>query len=193
MLLLFKRSVLVTALLALILCGVYPLLVTGVAQVVFPHQARGSLIEKDGKVLGSDWIGQSFTRPEYFHGRPSAAGSTGYDAASSSGSNLGPTNQKLKERIQAEVDRIRKENPGAAQENIPTELVTASGSGLDPHISPQAARFQVKRVAAARKLNEEELQKLIIRHTEGRFLGLLGEERVNVLRLNRALDELEAR
>lgn len=162
----------------------YPLAVWGVSQVVFPHQANGSLIERDGKVIGSELIGQKFTSPGYFHARPSSA-RNGYDAGASSGSNLGPTSQKLIDRIKTDAEARATENPG---EQIPADLVTTSGSGLDPHISPAAAEFQIRRVAMERNVSEKELMQVVARFTEGRQLGFLGEPRVNVLLLNLELD-----
>ena len=174
--------------LTVLLGVVYPLAITGISQVVFPHQANGSLVTSGGKVIGSELIGQNFTKPEYFQPRPSAAGSDGYDGRSSGGSNLGPTSQKLMDRTKASVDKFRKENPDY-QEPIPADLLTASASGLDPHISPDSALAQAPRVAKTRNIATASVRQLISQHTEGPDLGLLGEPRVNVLRLNLALDQ----
>jgi len=175
-----------------LLLGVaYPLALTGICQIFFPHQANGSLITTGGRVIGSELIGQNFSRPEYFHSRPSAAGN-GYDATSSGGSNYGPTNQNLVDRVKASVEAFRKENPDYPGP-IPADLLTASASGLDPHISPDAARAQAARIAKARGLSVDQVDGLITRLTETPELELLGEFRVNVLKLNLALDHEFAR
>ena len=166
---------------------VYPLVVTGIAQMLFPFQANGSLIVNDGKVLGSALIGQPFDDPKYFWGRPSATSPFGYNAGASTGSNLSPTNPDLVKAVQGRVDALRAADPGNTAP-VPVDLVTASGSGLDPHISPAAALYQVSRVARERKFSQDTVRTLVERHTEGRWLGFLGEPRVNVLTLNLALD-----
>jgi K+-transporting ATPase ATPase C chain len=184
------RPALVLILLFTAITGfVYPLAITGIAQVIFPHQANGSVIVRDGVVIGSELMGQTFASDRYFHGRPSATGPDPYNAAASSGSNLGPTSKALIERMKSDIDKLKSENPNT---NIPTDLVTASGSGLDPHISPAAALFQVPRVAEARQIPEDRLSQLINENTEGRVLGIFGEHRVNALVLNLALDRITA-
>jgi len=177
-------AVLMTVVTTLLLGLVYPLVITGIAQVAFPDKANGQLIERNGRIVGSRIIGQGFWSPGYFHSRPSAAG-TGYDAANSGGSNLGPTNKKLIDNVKANVDAARKENPGAS---VPIDLVTTSASGFDPHITPAAADFQVPRIARERGMSEADVRTVVASHTEGRQLGFLGEARVNVLELNIALD-----
>jgi potassium-transporting ATPase KdpC subunit len=167
---------------------VYPIAVTGLSQLLFPSKANGQLLERDGKIVGSRIIGQPFSGPGYFHSRPSAAG-TGYDATASSGSNLGPTNKQLLDRVQADVQKARTQSPSAA---VPVDLVTASGSGLDPHISPAAAEFQIASVARERKISESELRAVVRQFTQDRQFGILGEPRVNVLELNLALDHAHA-
>jgi len=182
------RAALVSLVVLTVVTGiVYPVVVTAIAQLVFPRQANGSLIVKDGKVIGSALIGQPFDDPKYFWGRPSATSPFGYNAASSSGSNLSPTNPALVKSVRERVDALRAADPGNTAP-VPVDLVTASGSGLDPHISPAAALYQVNRVAKARKLQPDAVRTLVERHTEGRQLGFLGEPRVNVLALNLALD-----
>ena len=178
-------AILYTVATTILLGIIYPLLVTGLAQILFPKQANGSLIVQNGKLVGSHLIGQPFTAPGYFWSRPSAAGAAGYDPSSSAGSNLGPTNKVLIDRVDASVQRLQATNPGTP---VPVDLVTASGSGLDPNISPAAAAFQVPRVAKERAMTEEALRGLIAKHTEGRQFGFFGERRVNVLDLNLDLD-----
>jgi K+-transporting ATPase ATPase C chain len=195
-----RPAIVVLVALTLITGLVYPLAMTGIAEVIFPAKAQGSLIERDGQVVGSALIGQPFTSDKYFHGRPSAttapdpADSTKtvpapYNAANSGGSNLGPSNKALIERVQSDIDTLKRENPNAP---VPADLVTTSASGLDPHISPEAALFQVPRIAKARELPEDRVRQLVVDNTEGRLFGLLGEPRVNVLLLNLALDQLKA-
>ena len=184
----YLRPALVSLIFFTLITGVaYPLVVTGIAQVIFPFQANGSLIVKDGKVVGSALIGQTFDEPKYFWGRPSATSPFGYNAGASSGSNLSPTNPDLIKAVQGRVEALRAADPGNTAP-VPVDLVTASGSGLDPHISPAAALYQVPRVARERKLAPDAVRALVERNTDGRFLGLLGEPRVNVLALNLALD-----
>jgi K+-transporting ATPase ATPase C chain len=195
------RPAIVLIVMMTVLTGLaYPLFMTGLAQVLFPHQAAGSLIEKDGKVIGSELIGQNFTDPKYFHGRPSATTDTDpndstktvpapYNAGNSGASNAGPTSKALIERVQGDVETLKKENQG----QIPVDLVTTSASGLDPHITPAAAEFQVARVAAARNLPPERVRALVGEATQDRSLGILGETRINVLKLNLALDALPAK
>ncbi len=178
-------ALLMTIATTILLGIIYPLVVTGLAQVIFPKKANGQLIEKDGKIVGSRIIGQGFSSPGNFYSRLSAAG-TGYDAANSAGSNLGPTNQKLVDRVKQDVARLQAENPGKP---VPIDLVTTSASGFDPEISPAAAEFQVPRVARERGLSEEQVRQLVAKHTLGRQFGFLGEPRVNVLELNLALEE----
>ena len=195
-----RPAIVLVIALTLITGLVYPLAITGVAEVIFPRQAQGSLIERDGKVIGSALIGQEFKDDKYFHGRPSATTATDpndstktvpapYNAANSGGSNLGPSNKALIDRVQGDVDKLKQENPSMP---VPQDLVTTSASGLDPHISPEAALFQVPRIAKARNLPEDRVRQLVVDNTEGRLFGLLGEPRVNVLQLNLALDHLAA-
>ena len=192
-----RPAIIILVGLTLITGVAYPLAMTGIAGVIFPRQAQGSIIEKDGKVIGSALIGQVFADDKYFHGRPSATNTPDpkdatktidapYNAVNSMGSNLGPTSKALADRVKADVETLKKENPSAA---VPVDLVTTSGSGLDPHISPAAALFQVPRVAKARKMPEDRLRQLVSERIEGRTFGLLGEPRVHVLELNLALDE----
>jgi potassium-transporting ATPase KdpC subunit len=196
-----RPAIILLLLLALITGLAYPLAMTAIAGVIFPKQAQGSLIEKDGKVIGSALIGQEFKDDKYFHGRPSATSgpdpadssktvSAPYNAANSGGSNLGPTSKALNDRVKEDLEKLKAENPGAS---VPVDLVTTSGSGLDPDISPEAALFQVARVAKARNMSEDRLRQLVTEHTQGRMAGLLGEIRVNVLALNLALDAATSR
>ena len=195
-----RPAIVVLVALTLITGLAYPLAMTGIAEVLFPRQAQGSLIEQDGKVIGSALIGQEFDSEKYFHGRPSATTATDpndstktvpapYNAANSGGSNLGPSNKALIDRVQGDMDALKKENPSAP---VPIDMVTTSASGLDPDISPEAALFQVPRIAKARNLPEDRVRQLVADHSEGRLFGLLGEPRVNVLLLNLALDKLAA-
>jgi potassium-transporting ATPase KdpC subunit len=193
-----RPAILVLVALTLITGLAYPLAMTGIAQILFPYQAQGSLIDRNGTVVGSALIGQEFDSDKYFHGRPSATTTTDpndstktiaapYNAANSGGSNLGPSNKALIDRVQGDIDKLKKENPSAA---VPIDLVTTSASGLDPDISPEAALFQVPRIAKARNLPEDRVRQLVTDHTEGRLFGLLGEPRVNVLQINLALDQI---
>jgi potassium-transporting ATPase KdpC subunit len=185
-------AVKMTIVLTLLTGIVYPVVMVGLAHLFFPTQANGSLIVRDGTVVGSSILGQNFSSPRYFHGRPSAAGDKGYDAANSSGSNLGPTNKTLIETVRSRASTLREHEPGINHGQIPVDLVTASGSGLDPEITPAAAEIQVPRVAKARGLTEDTVRSVVTTHTRGRVLGILGEPGVNVLQLNLALDDLGA-
>ena len=195
-----RPAIVVLVALTLITGLAYPLAMTGIAKVILPHQAEGSLIERDGKVIGSMLIGQDFTSDKYFHGRPSATVAPDpndstktvpapYNAANSGGSNLGPSNKALVDRVQSQIDALKKENASAP---VPIDLVTTSGSGLDPDVSPEGAYFEVPRIAKARNLPEAKVRQLVSEHIQERFLGILGEPRVNVLQLNIALDSLSA-
>lgn len=184
-----KTAVLATLALAFLCCGIYPMVVWGLGQVAFPRQANGSWLACHGRIVGSALIGQEFRSQSYFHPRPSAAGSRGYDAAASGGSNLGPLSRKLIDQVRERVEVFRAENGLPPDKKIPADAVTASGSGLDPHISPQNAELQAARVAKARGIPEEAVERLVDRYTEGPQFGFLGERRVNVLELNCALDQ----
>jgi K+-transporting ATPase ATPase C chain len=180
-------SLLYTVVTVVLLGFIYPLAITGIGALVFPHQAAGSFVERDGRVVGSSIIGQLFTKPQYFHGRPSAAGKNGYDPTSTGGTNLAPTSKKLIDTTRATIAAVEKENP-ASSGPPPMDLVTSSGSGIDPDISPEGAYYQAPRVAAARRMPLADVRALVATHIEGRTLGILGEPRVNVLALNEALD-----
>jgi len=182
----FTTAILFTIVTAVLLGLVYPAVVTGLAQALFRERANGQLVARNGVVIGSRIIAQPFTGPQYFHPRPSAAGTGGYDATNSSGSNLGPTNQKLVDRVKADVATLQTEHPG---QTVPVDMVTTSGSGLDPDISPEAARFQMARIAKSRGISEEQLQEFVQAHVLPRQFGFLGESRVNVLELNLAIDQ----